>query len=328
VLPGHAIVLSTSSSWMRRQIEAWGAGENAAPPATPRGGGGAAAAAADAHHPMITLYVRPGQEEAARRLLRFIYEGPASMPDAAAAAAPGGAGQATQALLVDMLALSYTYRVPRCGLGRALAGVVDWMGGRRDAPARAQQPAAGGREVILTGAPGGSRSSSGAPCSTPHAPTAAAPRSPHPPPPRSCGAACLSRLLAVPLPSLAWATVSQVLRLPHAQLAARDAKPLVAACLDRLQGDFGDLEAVAAAPPLLARFAALPFQAVLQLLLDERTAAASENTALVLAHAWLAAQPPGAGAGGRRVGRGRRGGRRHRGGGGAGAGPALPRHAP
>jgi hypothetical protein len=34
---------------------------------------------------------------------------------------------------------------------------------------------------------------------------------------------------------------------------------------------------------------------VLQLLLDERTAAASENTALVAVHAWLAAQPPGAG---------------------------------
>jgi hypothetical protein len=115
------------------------------------------------------------------------------------------------------------------------------------------------------------------------------------PRPRRCGAACLSRLLAVPLPALSWSTVSQVLRLPHAQLAARDAKPLVAACLDRLQGDFGDLEAVASAPPLLARFAALPFQAVLQLLLDERSAAASENTALVLAHAWLAAQPPGAG---------------------------------
>lgn len=38
-----------------------------------------------------------------------------------------------------------------------------------------------------------------------------------------------------------------------------------------------------------------PPQAVLQLLLDERTAAASENTALALVHAWLAAQAPGAG---------------------------------
>ncbi len=70
----------------------------------------------------------------------------------------------------------------------------------------------------------------------------------------------------------------------------------MAACLDRLQGDFGDLERAASDPALLARLCGLPFQAVLQLLLDERTAAASENTALALVHAWLAAQPAGAGA--------------------------------
>jgi hypothetical protein len=108
VLPGHAIVLSTSSAWMRRQIESWGAAENAPPP----GHGGAAAAAAPGRHPTITLDVRPGQEEAARRLVQFIYEGPSSMPAAAAAAAQGAAGQACQALLVDMLALSHAFRVP------------------------------------------------------------------------------------------------------------------------------------------------------------------------------------------------------------------------
>ncbi len=121
VLPGHAIVLSTSSVWMRRQIEAWSAagGENAPPSARPHnnqptGGGGAGGGAQHAQHPNITLHVRPGQEEAARRLVRFIYEGPASMPSAASAAAAGAGGQACQALLVDMLALSYTYRVPTC----------------------------------------------------------------------------------------------------------------------------------------------------------------------------------------------------------------------
>lgn len=64
----------------------------------------------------------------------------------------------------------------------------------------------------------------------------------------------------MPLPQLAWSTVSKVLRLPQAQLGSAEAAPLVAACLDRLQGDFGDLEAVAAQPPLLARFCGLPFQ--------------------------------------------------------------------
>ena len=254
---------------MREQIEAWGAattaggggGENVAPrPALSGSGGG------DYHHqhhqqqqqhqpssfyapppprgfsdggaaarPNITLRVRPGQEAAARALVRFIYEGAASMPTPQQAAAAGDAGAATQALLVDMLALAHAYAVP------------------------------------------------------------------------ACGACCLSRLLAVPLPQLAWPTVSKVLRLPRAQLGARGAAPLVAACLDRLQGDFGDLEAVAARPPLLARFTALPFQAVLQLLLDARTAAASENTALALAHAWLAAQPP-PGSGGRNGGGGGGGG--------------------
>jgi hypothetical protein len=77
---------------MRRQIESWDA--------------------ADGQHPSITLRVRPGQEAAARRLVRFIYEGPASMPGAGAAAGGGASGQATQALLVDMLALSHAYKVP------------------------------------------------------------------------------------------------------------------------------------------------------------------------------------------------------------------------
>lgn len=108
VLPGHAIVLSTSSSWMRRQIEA----------------SAASAGGPAAHAPDVTLRVRPGQEPAARRLVRFIYEGAASMPSAGAAAAGGASGQATQALLVDMLALSHTYRVPTCA-GRAAAGRVE-----------------------------------------------------------------------------------------------------------------------------------------------------------------------------------------------------------
>jgi hypothetical protein len=102
---------------MRRQIESWAAGENAAPPAAAQRHAKPLAPAPATPHaaggqPNITLYVRPGQEEAARQLVRFIYEGPVSMPDATAAAAPGAAGQATQALLVDMLALAFTYRVP------------------------------------------------------------------------------------------------------------------------------------------------------------------------------------------------------------------------
>lgn len=56
------------------------------------------------------------------------------------------------------------------------------------------------------------------------------------------------------------ANAPQVLRLPAAQLSAAEVRPLVAACLDRLQGDFGDLEAVAGQAATLQRFCALPFQ--------------------------------------------------------------------
>jgi len=101
---------------MRRQIENWSTSENAPPSARPDNPQQPPAHPQPPNQhqqPNITLHVRPGQEEAARRLVRFIYEGPASMPGAAAAAAGGVvSGQGCQALLVDMLALSYTYRVP------------------------------------------------------------------------------------------------------------------------------------------------------------------------------------------------------------------------
>lgn len=54
----------------------------------------------------------PGLYALPHRLVKFIYEGQASMPPAAAAAAAGAAGEACQALLVDMLALAHAYRVP------------------------------------------------------------------------------------------------------------------------------------------------------------------------------------------------------------------------
>ena len=143
MLPGHAIVLSTSSPWMRAQIEAWAARENAAPPggggrggdsaptcSSAGGGGGsvlsglprfAPAPAAAAHQPNIALRVRAGQEGAARALVRFIYEGAASLPGAPAAAAAGAGGAATQALLVDMLALACAFQVPTCAAAAAAA---------------------------------------------------------------------------------------------------------------------------------------------------------------------------------------------------------------
>lgn len=105
-----------------------------------------------------------------------------------------------------------------------------------------------------------------------------------------CATACLDALLSMPLTSLQWETVHQVLSLPTSQVTSGQFQPLVGKCVDRLQGDFGDLEAVFKCQQLHERFVALPLQAVKLLLEDERTMAASENTALAAVHSWMSQQ--------------------------------------
>lgn len=65
--------------------------------------------------------------------------------------------------------------------------------------------------------------------------------------------------------------------------------PLLAHCLNQLQHQLGDLESVLSCPTLLAQLHGLPLPALLALLKDERTAAASENTVLAAVHSWMTA---------------------------------------
>jgi hypothetical protein len=65
--------------------------------------------------------------------------------------------------------------------------------------------------------------------------------------------------------------------------------PLLAHCLNQLQRQLGDLESVLSCPTLLAQLHGLPLPALLALLKDERTAAASENTVLAAVHSWMTA---------------------------------------
>lgn len=60
-------------------------------------------------------------------------------------------------------------------------------------------------------------------------------------------------------------------------------------CLDQLQQQLGDVEAVLSCPIQLAQVSSLPLPALLALLRDERTAAVSENTVLAVVHNWMAA---------------------------------------
>jgi hypothetical protein len=72
---------------------------------------------------------------------------------------------------------------------------------------------------------------------------------------------------------------------PH----AADFGQLLDHCLDQLQQQLGDMESVLRCPNLLAQLHSLPLPALLALLHDERTSAASENTVLAAVHSWMTA---------------------------------------
>ena len=60
-------------------------------------------------------------------------------------------------------------------------------------------------------------------------------------------------------------------------------------CLDQLQQQLGDMEAVLSCPAQLAQACSLPLPALLALLQDARTSAVSENTVLAVVHSWMTA---------------------------------------
>lgn len=108
-----------------------------------------------------------------------------------------------------------------------------------------------------------------------------------------CASACLSALMAIP--QLQLDTVHLVLSLLPADVAnsstaaaaatdSRDLQPLINYALDHLQRQLGDLEATFNSSQLLHGLQRLPHSALLGLLQDERTSAASENTGTVLQH--------------------------------------------
>lgn len=70
---------------------------------------------------------------------------------------------------------------------------------------------------------------------------------------------------------------------------AADFKQLLDHCLGQLQQQLGDMEAVLSCPDLVAQLHSLPLPALLALLHDERTSAASENTVLAAVHNWMTA---------------------------------------
>jgi hypothetical protein len=107
-----------------------------------------------------------------------------------------------------------------------------------------------------------------------------------------CASACLSALMAIP--QLQLDTVHLVLSLLPADAAnssaaaaatdSLDLQPLINYALDHLQQQLGDLEATFNSSQLLQGLQRLPHSALLGLLQDERTSAASENTGTVLQH--------------------------------------------
>jgi hypothetical protein len=66
-------------------------------------------------------------------------------------------------------------------------------------------------------------------------------------------------------------------------------KALLIHCQDQLQQQLGDMEVVLGSPSQLANLHSLPLPALLALLQDQRTSAASENTVLAAVHSWMTA---------------------------------------
>jgi hypothetical protein len=66
-------------------------------------------------------------------------------------------------------------------------------------------------------------------------------------------------------------------------------RALLSHCQDQLQQQLGDMEAVMGSPSQLENLHNLPLPALLALLHDTRTSAASENTLLAAVHSWMTA---------------------------------------
>lgn len=73
------------------------------------------------------------------------------------------------------------------------------------------------------------------------------------------------------------------------QSGSEDCGPLLNHCLDQLQQQLGDMEAVLRSPEQLSQLHGLPLRALLALLHDQRTSAVSENTVLAVVHSWMGA---------------------------------------
>ncbi|KAF6265795.1 hypothetical protein COO60DRAFT_762509 [Scenedesmus sp. NREL 46B-D3] len=111
---------------------------------------------------------------------------------------------------------------------------------------------------------------------------------------QSCRAACLRALMAVQQQHLQLDAIHVAFSLLSAQSGSPGLPQLLQHCLGHLQQLLGDLEVTLSDQTLLSHLQQLPHPALLALLQDERTSAASENSVLAAVQSWLAAQPHGA----------------------------------
>jgi hypothetical protein len=84
---------------------------------------------------------------------------------------------------------------------------------------------------------------------------------------------------------------ASVFELPEACLALEAVQPVQQAAADKLQQELGDLEVAWGTEAKQQQLLGLPFGALLQLLRDERTRVASEDTAVYTALQWLEHNP-------------------------------------
>jgi hypothetical protein len=106
-----------------------------------------------------------------------------------------------------------------------------------------------------------------------------------------CAAAQLHKLTVKSMPL---DIAASVFDLPEACLALEAVRPVQQAAADKLQQELGDLEVVWGDNGKQQQLLGLPLNALLQLLRDERTRVASEDTAVYTALRWLQGQPSSA----------------------------------
>jgi hypothetical protein len=99
-----------------------------------------------------------------------------------------------------------------------------------------------------------------------------------------CAAAQLHKLTVQSMP---FNIAASVFELPEACLQLEPVKKVQQAAADKLQQELGDLEVVWGDKQKQEQLLGLPFGALLQLLRDERTRVASEDTAVYTAQRWM-----------------------------------------